>query len=267
MNYVVIGTSQGIGREIANSLSKKNKLILCSRNIKSVKKNFSGSKHLFLKFDANSLKDINKLLKLVKAKFGKLDGIICCQGFLGEPENIYDYDVDRWFKIFNLNFKSNFIIINKLLKLVKKNEFSKIIFFSGGGAFNTFEKFSAYSVAKTALVRFAENLALELRKYKIIVNCIAPGFMKTNIHNEGLKKMKKLPKAYKAQLQKNMKSKPDFKKVVGLVNFIIKTKSMDISGRTISANWDKWNGKKFIEFLKNNKDYLTLRRVKTNKKF
>ena len=196
-----------------------------------------------------------------------MDGIICCQGFLGEPENIYDYDIDEWFKIFNLNFKSNLIIINKLLKLVKKNQFSKIIFFSGGGAFNTWEKFSAYSVAKTALVRFAENLALELKKYKIVVNCIAPGFMKTNIHNESLKKMKKLPKAYKSQLQNNMKSKPDFRKVVGLINFIIKTKSIDISGRTISANWDKWSGKNFIKFLKNNKDYLTLRRVKTNKNF
>ena len=124
MNYVVIGASQGIGREIANSLSEKNKLILCSRNILSVKKAFSSDKHLFLKFDANSLKDINKLFKLVKTKFGTLDGIICCQGFLGEPENIYDYDIDKWFKIFNLNFKSNLIIINKLLKLVKKNQFS-----------------------------------------------------------------------------------------------------------------------------------------------
>tara|TARA_B100001142_G_scaffold319383_1_gene362785 strand:+ start:5522 stop:6325 length:804 start_codon:yes stop_codon:yes gene_type:complete len=267
MKYVLIGASQGIGREIANSLSKKNRLILCSRNILSVKKNFLGSKHLFLKFDANNLKDINKLFKLVKTKFGKLDGIICCQGVLGEPENIYDYNVDKWFKIFNLNFKSNLVIANKLLRLVKKNQFSKIIFFSGGGAFNTFEKFSPYSVAKTALVRFAENLALELKKYKIIVNCIAPGFMKTNIHNLGLKKMKKLPRTYKTQLQKNMKSKPDFTKVVGLVNFIINTKSIDISGRTISANWDKWNGKNFIKFLKNNKDYLTLRRVKTNKKF
>jgi len=64
-----------------------------------------------------------------------------------------------------------------------------------------------------------------------------------------------------------MKSKPDFRKVVGLINFIIKTKSIDISGRTISANWDKWSGKNFIKFLKNNKDYLTLRRVKTNKNF
>ena len=267
MKYVIIGASQGIGREIANSLSEKNKLILCSRNITSVKKIFLEGKHSFLKFDANSSKDIDKLYKLVKNKFGTLDGIICCQGFLGEPENIYDYDIDKWFKIFNLNFKSNLIIINKLLKLVKKNQFSKIIFFSGGGAFNTWEKFSAYSVAKTALVRFAENLALELKKYKIVVNCIAPGFMKTNIHNESLKKMKKLPKAYKSQLQNNMKSKPDFRKVVGLINFIIKTKSIDISGRTISANWDKWSGKNFIKFLKNNKDYLTLRRVKTNKNF
>ena len=188
MKYVIIGASQGIGREIANSLSEKNKLILCSRNITSVKKIFLEGKHSFLKFDANSSKDIDKLYKLVKNKFGTLDGIICCQGFLGEPENIYDYDIDEWFKIFNLNFKSNLIIINKLLKLVKKNQFSKIIFFSGGGAFNTWEKFSAYSVAKTALVRFAENLALELKKYKIVVNCIAPGFMKTNIHNESLKK-------------------------------------------------------------------------------
>ena len=40
MKYVLIGASQGIGREIANSLSKKNRLILCSRNILSVKKIF-----------------------------------------------------------------------------------------------------------------------------------------------------------------------------------------------------------------------------------
>mgnify|MGYP001193519166 CR=1 FL=1 len=267
MKYVIIGASQGIGKEIANSLSKKNKLILCSRNITAVKKNFSNNDHLFLKFDANNINDVNKLFKLVQSKFRKIDGIICCQGFLGEPENIYDYNIIKWFKIFDLNFKSNLIIIRKLLKLVKKNQFSKIIFFSGGGAFNTWEKFSAYSVAKTALVRFAENLALELKKYKIVVNCIAPGFMKTNIHNKSLKKIKKLPKEYRHQLQNNMKSKPDFRKVVGLINFIIKTKTIDISGRTISANWDRWNGKNFLNFLKKNKDYLTLRRIKTNKNF
>jgi|TARA_B100001964_G_C14244988_1_gene606962 NAD(P)-dependent dehydrogenase (short-subunit alcohol dehydrogenase family) len=267
MKYVIIGASQGIGKEIANSLSKKNKLILCSRNIRSVKKNFSNNDHLFLKFDANNIRDVNKLFKLAKSKFGTIDGIICCQGFLGEPENICDYDIKKWFKIFDLNFKSNLIIIRKLLKLVKKNQFSKIIFFSGGGAFNTWEKFSAYSVAKTALVRFSENLALELKKYKIIVNCIAPGFMKTNIHNKSLKKIKKLPKEYRSQLQNNMKNKPDFRKVVELINFIIKTKSSDISGRTISANWDKWNDRNFLNFLKKNKDYLTLRRVKTNKNF
>ena len=267
MKYVIIGASQGIGRELANSLSKENRLILCSRNISSVKKNFLGDKHLFLKFDANNIKDIDKLFKLAKSKFGKIDGIICCQGHLGEPENIYDYDIKKWIKIFDLNFKSNLIIIRKLLKLIRKNKFSKIIFFSGGGAFNTWEKFSAYSVAKTALVRFSENLAVELKKYKIVVNCIAPGFMKTNIHSESLKKIKKLPKPYKNQLLKNMKSKPDFRKVIGLVNFIIKTKSIIISGRTISANWDKWNRKNFLNFLKRNKDYLTLRRIKTNKNF
>ncbi len=267
MKYIIIGAGQGIGSEIAKSLAEKNQLILCSRNIQKIKNKFANHNNFFLKFDANKKKDIDKLFKLAKSKFGEIDGIICCQGYLGEPENIYDYDMKEWIKIFDLNFKTNLIIIRKLFKLIKKNRFSKIIFFSGGGAFNAWEKFSPYSVAKTALVRFSENLALELKKYKIVVNCIAPGFIKTNIHNKSLKKINKLPKSYKNQLLKNRNSKPDFTKVIGLVNFIIKSKSITISGRTLSANWDNWKNKNFVNFLKRNENYLTLRRIKTNKNF
>ncbi len=260
MNYIIIGTSQGIGKEVLKSLSKKNKLIICSRKIVNIKKKFTNSSNIFLKFDANNLKDIDKLFNLAKKKFKKIDGIICCQGVLGEPKNIYDYNTKNWFKIFDLNFKSNFLIINKLFKLIKKNHYSNIIFFSGGGAFNTWEQFSPYSVAKTALVRFSENLAAELKEYKIIVNCIAPGFIRTNIHNKSLKKLSKLSKKYKSQLKKSLKTKPDFNNVIGLIDFIIKTKNMNLSGRTISANFDKWKNKNFLDHLKKNKDYLTLRR-------
>ena len=261
MRYIIIGTSQGIGKEIAGLLIKKHELILCSRNITKVKKIFLDKKTLFLKFNAKKIKDINKLAKFTQSKFGKVDGIICCHGYLGAPESIGDYNLNKWFDIFDLNFKSNLIITRKILKLVKKNQFSKIIFFAGGGAFNALEKFSPYSVAKTALVRFSENLAAELKEYKIMVNCISPGFLKTNIHNKNLKRLNKLPQEYRIQLKKKMKTKPDYRNVLGLVNFMLKRKDMHFSGRTVSANFDKWNNKKFLTYLRKDKDYLTLRRM------
>ena len=106
-------------------MSKKNKLILCSRNISSVKKNFFTKYPIILKFDANNLRDVKKLFYLTKSKLGKIDGIICCQGFLGEPEYIYDYNIKKWSNIFDLNFKSNLIIVRKVLKLIKKKPIFK----------------------------------------------------------------------------------------------------------------------------------------------
>jgi len=258
MKYIIIGSSQGIGKQISNLLIKKHELIICSRKIKKVKKIFVKQKAYFLKFDANSITDIKKLFKFAKRKFGKIDGIICCQGILGEPKYIYDYNIKNWYKIFDLNFKSNFIIIRKIFKLINKNKFSKIIFFSGGGTFNTWEKFSAYSVAKTALVRFSENLAAETKKYKIIVNCIAPGFLKTNMHKKNFKNSKKLNKEYMLQLKANSKIDPDYRRVLNLVKFLLGTNNMNLSGRTISANFDNWNKKNFLINLKKNKHYLTL---------
>jgi len=256
--YIIIGASQGIGRKISELLINKYELILCSRNISKVKKYFSKKKVFFLKFDANNQNDINKLVKFTKLKFGKIDGIVLCQGMIGDPEYIYNYNIETWSRIFNLNFKSNLVIIRKIFKLIRKNKFSKIIFFSGGGAFNSWEKFSAYSVAKTALVRFSENLAAETKRFKIMVNCIAPGFIKTNIHKDNYKNFRKLEKKYMLVLKANRKIKPDYTKVLGLFNFLIKTKNMNLTGKTISANFDKWNKKNFISKLNKDKKNLSL---------
>ena len=258
MKYIIIGSSQGIGKKIAESLIKNCQLILCSRNIEKVKKNFIREKPLFFKFDANNTRDINRLVKFTKLKFGKIDGIICCQGILGDPGDIYNCNIKKWFEIFNLNFKSNLVIIRNIFKLIRKYQFSKIIFFTGGGAFNTFEKFSAYSVSKTALVRFSENLAAELKKYKIMVNCVSPGFIKTNIHKKNYKNLNKLSKKYMLLLKTNKNIKPNYQNIVGLINFLIKVKNMNLSGKTISANFDKWKNKNFLAKLKKNNNYLTL---------
>ena len=67
--YIIIGSSQGIGKKISELLINKYSLILCSRNILKVKKDFVKKKVFCLKFDANNHNDINRLVKFAKLKF------------------------------------------------------------------------------------------------------------------------------------------------------------------------------------------------------
>ena len=49
--------------------------------------------------------------------------------------------------------------------------------------------------------------------------------------------------------------------IVELTNYVLKSKSMLISGKTISANYDPWRSKNFLNLLKKNKQFLTLSRI------
>ena len=260
MKYIIIGSSQGIGLEIAKSLGKKNNLILCSRK-KNIYLNNKLNKHEYIKTDVTKISDIRKLYKKLKSRKLKLDGAIFCQGLLGSPIDIIDKTkIKKWNKIFDTNFTSNLLLIRYILPFIKKKSFSKIIFFSGGGAFNTWPKFSAYSVSKTALVRFSENLADELKKHKIIVTCLAPGFINTKIHKGNYSRLESLNKKYKDELKKNKTKEPNFDNIIGLTNYVIKSKNMSISGKTISANFDNWKSKFFISKLLKDRKNLTLLR-------
>jgi 3-oxoacyl-[acyl-carrier protein] reductase len=249
MFYLITGSSQGIGYQIAKDLYKqKKKLILCSRKTNKIKKEFI--KNCFcLNSDFQKINDIKNIKKFIQKKKIKLSAIISCHGLLGEPIDIFDINKKNWWNIFHTNFTSNLNIIDQLFPFIKKKKYSNIIFFSGGGVFTTWPKFSAYSISKTALVKYSENLSEELYKNKIIINCIAPGFINTNIHKKNYKLLKKLNLKYKQELKKNKNSKPNFKNVVELLNFILKNKNMKLSGKTISANFDKWRTD--INFIKN----------------
>lgn len=245
MFYLITGASQGIGYEISKLLYRNNnKLILCSRKVNHLKKKFKKNT-LLIPSDLTKIKDIKKIKKkLIKEKI-KIKTIISCHAELGEPVCIFEKkNKKKWLNIFETNFISNINLIYELMPLIIKNDYSKIIFFSGGGVFTTWPKFSSYSVSKTALVKYMENLSSELKEFKIIVNAIAPGFLNTNIHKRNIKKLKNLNERYKDELRKNKNKKPNFKNVKGLIQFLINNKNINLSGKTISANFDKWKDKK-----------------------
>ena len=139
----------------------------------------------------------------------------------------------------------------------------KIVNYSGGGAAGPFPRFSAYATSKAAIVRFTENLSLELSNEGFDVNCISPGFVITRLHQDTLEAGPELAsQAFYENTKKQVESggvPPE--KTVDLTAFLLSDASDGITGKFLAAPWDAWQDADFQERLRKDKDFATLRRI------
>ncbi len=132
-----------------------------------------------------------------------------------------------------------------LLPKLKGSKKGKIVNFSGGGGANGRKNHMAYSLSKTALIRFTENLAIE--NPEIDVNIIAPGAHNTGMWND--EKCEVAPDKWGSMDD-----------LISFFEFLVSEKSDGISGRFINYR-DDWAKEDFVKKIKNDADFLTLRRI------
>ena len=141
-----------------------------------------------------------------------------------------------------------------------KNE-GKIINFSGGGATSSRSNFSSYAISKTAVLRFTEILAEELKGYNIDVNAVSPGSINTNMTDEVIDAGELAGNELDIAIRQKKEGGESTEKIVDLCRFLISEESNGISGKLISAIWDNYKDHTFIKRLKQNPDFCTLRRI------
>jgi NAD(P)-dependent dehydrogenase (short-subunit alcohol dehydrogenase family) len=150
--------------------------------------------------------------------------------------------------------------------MIKKG-FGKIINISGGGATGPREHFAPYALTKTALVRYTETLAAELRgldpKVAIDANCIAPGAMKTRMTEEILRRdPAQVGEKERAALSRQLQDGGVSPEVAANLCVFLASEAADgISGRLISAVWDDWQALPQRKDALAQSDIYTLRRV------
>jgi NAD(P)-dependent dehydrogenase (short-subunit alcohol dehydrogenase family) len=183
---IVTGAGDGLGKELAIAASKKIEVICISRSKNAIKVaneiNKNGGKAQGLTCDLSNFHLIDAKLKSLKINKQKKLGFIFCAATLGNGGGILDDKIENWDLVFRTNVLGNLKVLQYFLPHIIKNKFSKIVFIAGGGAAYGYPKFSSYSLSKTATVRAAENLHIELEgKGKFTVLAIAPGAMKTKM--------------------------------------------------------------------------------------
>jgi NAD(P)-dependent dehydrogenase (short-subunit alcohol dehydrogenase family) len=267
LRILISGASSGIGAAIAHSLAEQgHRIFICARRadrLATVAQGCSGiESHVC---DVSDEAQIEQLIAAVGSKTDALDVLINCAGGFGEIGPITIADPTRWWATMETNLKGTYLLIRHALPLLQKGDQSRIINFAGGGAFSPFPNYSAYACSKAAIVRLTECLAGELAPLNIRINAIAPGFVPTPMHEATLTAGQE--RAGRMQYQRThailRQGGPSLDHVINCVRMMILPALDELTGKTISSNFDPWETAIFQECLPDivRSDLYTLRRI------
>jgi 3-oxoacyl-[acyl-carrier protein] reductase len=123
--------------------------------------------------------------------------------------------------------------------------------------------FTAYAAAKTALARFTETLAVETAGYGIRVNAVAPGAFASGM-TKAVHAAAENSGATEAATARKLLDGDDTvnaEKTARLVVYLTLGEGRDVTGKLISAAWDRWDCLHLHPEVVSHKDVFTLRRI------
>ncbi|MBP7462558.1 MAG: SDR family oxidoreductase, partial [Candidatus Delongbacteria bacterium] len=172
-----------------------------------------------------------------------------------------DVSLEEWKRNIEINLFGTVHCCRAILPMMMEANYGKIINLSGGGSTSPRPNFSAYGVAKTAVVRFSETLAEEVRDYHIDVNAISPGAINTGMLNEVLQAGEMAGKEWDEARRRETAGGDDPNLAAQLCVFLLGHQSDGITGKLISARWDRWQEVDFRNQLRHDRHLATLRRI------
>ncbi len=267
---LITGGSKGIGRTIVETLARQGcRVVAISRSLDELKilqneLNAVGLTIVIKEADVSDYEQVKKVVQFVIEKFHTIDILVNAAGVYGPIGQFDTNDICLWTKTIQINLVGTAHCTHAVLPIMLKNKAGKIINFSGGGAVNTFPNFSSYATSKAAVVRFTETIAEEYKSYNIQINAIAPGAVNTRLLDESLEAGAKMvgEKFYEKIVNQKKDGGDSPQLAADLTAFLVSDRSLNLTGKLISAKWDSWNEWNEVELerLKKSSE-LTLRRI------
>jgi 3-oxoacyl-[acyl-carrier protein] reductase len=194
---------------------------------------------------------------------GRVDVLVNNAGVYGPMGSIETVDWQQWVDAININLMGSVLMVRAVVRHMKSHGGGRIIQISGGGATNPLPGITAYAASKAAVVRFVESLALELRDFAIDVNAIAPGALNTRMLDEVIRAgPERVGKAfYQQSLEQRKSGGVPLSKGAQLAVFLASDAARGITGRLISAMWDRYSDWPAHLDELNGSEAYTLRRI------
>lgn len=189
-SVIITGASKGIGAETARVFAQNGYNIIINFNNSEKKaidlknelnKDYPNITAEIFKCDVRNINECEKMVKYALSIFGKIDVLVANAG-IAQIKPFIDTNENDFDNIINTNLKGTFNIIKTTLPNMISNKNGKIVTVSSMWGLNGASCEGIYSASKAGIIGLTKSLAKELGPSKINVNCVAPGFIATEMN-------------------------------------------------------------------------------------
>ena len=185
---IVTGGAQGFGLAITKKIIQSGgKVVIWDIDndaIEKAKKEINSDNFSVQLVDVTNFRAIETAVKELENKFGKIDIFVNNAGITGMNAKVWEYPLDEWKKVIELDLNSTFYCCKAIVPHMLKNNYGRIINIASIAGKEGNPNASAYSTAKAGVIGLTKSLGKELADKNIAVNCVTPAAAKTRIFDQ-----------------------------------------------------------------------------------
>jgi 3-oxoacyl-[acyl-carrier protein] reductase len=184
---VITGGSRGIGRATVRLFAQAGAHVVFSyrkaaRQANQLVKEIGSGRVVAVRADVSRTADARRLVNAAAKRHGRLDILVANAGIWNQqPAPIEKMTEKQWDEMMAINLKGVYSVIHFAVPLMKRHKSGRIIVVSStagqrGEAFHTH-----YGASKGGVISLVKGLSTELAPHRILVNCVAPGWVDTDM--------------------------------------------------------------------------------------
>jgi len=139
-----------------------------------------GIQALAIQADVARVDEAERLIQQTIEHFGKIDFLICNAG-IWEGDAVESISEELWDKTLDINLKGTWSVCRAAVPWMKKQQYGRIVIVSSTAGQRGEANVSNYAAAKGGQISFTKSLGPELAGFGINVNCVAPGWVETEM--------------------------------------------------------------------------------------
>lgn len=185
---LITGGGTGLGLAMAKAFVDQDARVIISGRREEILSEACiklGENAAFETFDITDFKGIPGWISIIEAKYGAIDILINNAGIHIKKE-IFDYTDEDFHRVIQTNEESVFILSREVGRKMTQRKTGCILMISSMASQYGIPKVIGYTAAKSAVEGMTRAMAVELSPLGIRVNCIAPGFIRTDMSSSAL---------------------------------------------------------------------------------
>jgi len=184
---VVTGGATGLGYAIAQRLiASGGSVTLWDRDTATMQRAVAqlGERARAVAVDVSQHASVQAGVQATRAHTARIDALVNSAGITGPNTKVWDYPVDAWRQVMDVNLNGLFYCCRELVPVMRDAGYGRIVNIASVAGKDGNPNASAYSASKAAVIALTKSLGKELADTGVRVNCVTPAAVKTAIFDQ-----------------------------------------------------------------------------------